>query len=319
MRIDLSVESTDRASAIERLRNFAAELVGTPPPTNDQPERGPSSEPTDGVLTQAQVDARAALIASKSQTGDGFTVGDIGAVLWGIGQPLSSKQMSALSNAAVKRGLNKKWRPTYDELREIQKNYQDPGRDAESGDDAESTGTDANKPNDPPPPDNPPAAPTDSKIHDAEGDLLRDRDGRTWDARIHAPSQMILKGNGCWKRKRNVSDDLVAQVHGEQDARDGQGQQSQDDPPPPPAATGQDDPPPPPAATGQDDGNPPADKGTGQDGDSPLTAFMERVNAANISIVDVRAVIQSVDPSLSLVQLQHHPEKLAEVEALLFA
>ena len=220
--------------------------------------------------------------------------------------------MTALTNAAVARGQGRKWRPTADELREIQQRKPH-STGAESGKtgpaesdrkppkSAESTGSEGN----PPPPDAPPA---DSKIHDAEGNLIRDADGRTWDTRIHAPSQMILKGNKCWKRKRNIPDDLIHQVHAEQDARDGNGDEGQDKPPAPPEATGTQDSDKPPAPPAESNGD--TDK-------SAITLFIEKANAENISITDIRAAIKTVGVP-SMVQLQNHPDKLAEVEALLF-
>lgn len=46
-------------------------------------------------------------------------------------------------------------------------------------------------------------------------ELTLDKDGLPWDARIHSDAAEKLSAKGVWKRKRGVSDELVAQVEAE--------------------------------------------------------------------------------------------------------
>ena len=133
--------------------------------------------------------------ADQSKAGDGFTVGDINAVLWRIKAPLSSAQFSAIVKAAQVRAQGGDWKPSSEELRALQAGVPPEKVPAIS----ETRIATAEETGDPP---KPPEIPEGSKIHDPEtGELLQDSEGRTWDERIHAPSQMQLKGTGTWKRE----------------------------------------------------------------------------------------------------------------------
>lgn len=46
-------------------------------------------------------------------------------------------------------------------------------------------------------------------------ELVLDKDGLPWDSRIHSDAAEKLSAKGVWKRKRGVSDELVAQVEAE--------------------------------------------------------------------------------------------------------
>lgn len=72
-----------------------------------------------------------------------------------------------------------------------------------------------------PTPESPPTAETNSE----DG---TDRDGFPWDERIHSSNHKKLAKTGTWQLKRNVTDELVAQVRAEC--------QGAATPPPPPAS-----------------------------------------------------------------------------------
>lgn len=57
--------------------------------------------------------------------------------------------------------------------------------------------------------------PVAEKVVPAEGGVVLDKDGLPWDARIHSDAAEKLSAKGVWKRKRNVSDELVAEVEAE--------------------------------------------------------------------------------------------------------
>lgn len=63
-----------------------------------------------------------------------------------------------------------------------------------------------------PPP--PPAASAPVAAH-TSGAVELDKSGLPWDARIHSDAAEKLSQKGLWKRKRGVSDELVAQVEAE--------------------------------------------------------------------------------------------------------
>jgi len=76
-------------------------------------------------------------------------------------------------------------------------------------------------------------------------EIILDKRGLPWDARINSDAKERLNAKGEWKRRKNISDELVAQVEAE--LRAGLAVGTTDAPAPQPAATVVETPPAPPA------------------------------------------------------------------------